>query len=59
MISLSSFFISRHYSDYNKVVIEKVGEEIEKSTVCSMSLFIWATVECGFEGCFLARVYSY
>jgi hypothetical protein len=33
IISLSSVFISRHYSDYNKVVIEKVGEEIEKNTV--------------------------
>lgn len=31
--SLSSVFISRHYSDYNKVVIEKVREEIEKMTV--------------------------
>jgi hypothetical protein len=58
--SLSPVFISSHYSDYNKVVIEKVGLKIEKSKVlfCSMTLFIRATVECGFEGCFLAGVTS-
>ncbi|WP_279591740.1 hypothetical protein [Paenibacillus sp. F411] len=31
--SLSPVFVSRHYSDFNKVVTEKVGSKIEKRTV--------------------------
>lgn len=42
--SLSSVFISGHYSDSNKVVIEKVEKNIEKSMVCSMNLIIRPTV---------------
>ncbi|MFI2857759.1 hypothetical protein ACH6EH_11500 [Paenibacillus sp. JSM ZJ436] len=31
--SLSPVFVSRHYSDFNNVVTEKVGSKIEKRTV--------------------------
>lgn len=31
--SLFPVFLSRHYSDYNKVVIQKVESKVEKNSV--------------------------
>jgi hypothetical protein len=36
-------------------VTGKVKIKMEKRLFCSMSLFIEATVECGFECCFFIR----